>query len=151
MITTKEDKDIAIRFVIGHSATKGGILDRSIDFEEAQTHDFLRLNHVEGYHVPFTKTRIYFATAVAMWDADFYIKVDDDVHVNLGVLATRLAQHRAKPRIYIGCMKSGPVLSQKGVKYHEPEYWKFGDKGNTFRHARPNLCNFQGPGCIYLH
>ena len=30
------------------------------------------------------KTKIYFATAVAMWDADFYVKVDDDVHVNIG-------------------------------------------------------------------
>lgn len=30
------------------------------------------------------KTRIYFATAVALWDADFYVKVDDDVHVNIG-------------------------------------------------------------------
>lgn len=30
------------------------------------------------------KTKIYFATAVALWDADFYIKVDDDVHVNIG-------------------------------------------------------------------
>ncbi|GER24665.1 galactosyltransferase family protein [Striga asiatica] len=33
-------------------------------------------------------------------------------------------------------MKSGPVLSRKGVKYQEPEYWKFGDEGNKyFRHA----------------
>lgn len=31
-----------------------------------------------------SKTQIYFSTAVAKWDADFYIKVDDDVHVNLG-------------------------------------------------------------------
>jgi len=24
----------------------------------------------------------------------------------------------------------------RGVKYHEPEYWKFGDEGNKyFRHA----------------
>jgi hypothetical protein len=30
------------------------------------------------------KTKIYFTTAVSKWDADFYIKVDDDVHVNLG-------------------------------------------------------------------
>lgn len=30
------------------------------------------------------KTKIYFATAVALWDADFYVKVDDDVHVNIG-------------------------------------------------------------------
>jgi len=30
-----------------------------------------------------------------------------------GVLATALLQHRSKPRAYIGCMKSGPVLSDK--------------------------------------
>ena len=41
-------------------------------------------NHVEGYHELSSKTQIYFATAVAKWDADFFIKVDDDVHINLG-------------------------------------------------------------------
>ncbi|CAI0447759.1 unnamed protein product [Linum tenue] len=67
---------------------------------------------------------------------EYYVKVDDDVHVNLGTLAATLARHRSKPRVYIGCMKSGPVLSQKNVKYHEPEYWKFGEGENKyFRHA----------------
>lgn len=40
--------------------------------------------HVEGYHELSAKTKIFFSTAVAKWDADFYVKVDDDVHVNLG-------------------------------------------------------------------
>ena len=40
--------------------------------------------HVEGYHELSAKTKLYFATVVTMWDASFYIKVDDDVHVNLG-------------------------------------------------------------------
>lgn len=44
----------------------------------------LSQNHVEGYHELSSKTQIYFSTAAAKWDADFYIKVDDDVHVNLG-------------------------------------------------------------------
>ncbi|KAF2558844.1 hypothetical protein F2Q68_00014560 [Brassica cretica] len=93
-------------------------------------------NHIEGYHELSSKTQTYFSSAVAKWDADFYIKVDDDVHVNLGMLGSTLARHRSKPRVYIGCMKSGPVLAQKGVKYHEPEYWKFGEEGNKyFRHA----------------
>ncbi|KAL2521188.1 Beta-1 [Forsythia ovata] len=53
-----------------------------------------------------------------------------------GTLAATLARHRSRPRIYIGCMKSGPVIYQKNVKYHEPEYWKFGEEGNKyFRHA----------------
>ncbi|KAF7150363.1 hypothetical protein RHSIM_Rhsim02G0254000 [Rhododendron simsii] len=132
----EKEKGIIIRFVIGHSATPGGVLDRAIEAEEEQHKDFLRLNHVEGYHELSSKTQIFFSTAAATWDADFYVKVDDDVHVNLGMVGSTLARHRSKPRVYVGCMKSGPVLAQKGVKYHEPEYWKFGEEGNKyFRHA----------------
>ncbi|KAJ7949636.1 Hexosyltransferase [Quillaja saponaria] len=132
----EKEKGIVIRFVIGHSATPGGVLDNAIDEENAEHKDFLRLDHVEGYHELSTKTRLYFSTAVSLWDAEFYVKVDDDIHLNLGMLVSTLSQYRSKPRIYIGCMKSGPVLSQKGVKYHEPEYWKFGEEGNKyFRHA----------------
>lgn len=136
----EQEKGIIVRFVIGHSTTAGGILDRAIDTEDAQHSDFLKLDHTEGYHELSAKTKIYFATALAKWDADFYVKVDDDVHLNLGVLSSTLALHRTKPRVYIGCMKSGPVLSQKGVKYQEPEHWKFGEEGNKyFRHATGQL------------
>ncbi|KAG6784222.1 hypothetical protein POTOM_009908 [Populus tomentosa] len=136
LVQLEREKGIIVRFMIGHSATSNSILDRAIDSEDAQHKDFLRLEHVEGYHELSAKTKIFFSTAVAKWDAEFYVKVDDDVHVNLGMLASTLARHRSKPRVYIGCMKSGPVLSQKNVKYHEPEYWKFGEEGNKyFRHA----------------
>ncbi|XP_044511812.1 beta-1,3-galactosyltransferase 7-like [Mangifera indica] len=136
LVQLEREKGIVVRFMIGHSATSNSILDKAIDSEDAQHKDFLRLEHIEGYHELSAKTKTFFATAVAKWDADFYVKVDDDVHVNLGVLAVTLAHHRIKPRVYIGCMKSGPVLSQKHVKYHEPEYWKFGEEGNKyFRHA----------------
>ncbi|MCD7456085.1 Beta-1,3-galactosyltransferase 2 [Datura stramonium] len=132
----EEEKGIIMRFVIGHGATLGGILDRAIEAEDRKHGDFLRLDHVEGYLELSAKTKTYFATAVKLWDAEYYVKVDDDVHVNIGTLAETLARHRKKPRVYIGCMKSGPVLAQKGVRYHEPEYWKFGETGNKyFRHA----------------
>ncbi|KAH9781969.1 Beta-1,6-galactosyltransferase GALT31A [Citrus sinensis] len=77
----EKGKGIVIRFVIGHSATPGGVLDKAIDAEDAEHQDFLTLNHVEGYHQLSSKTRL-------------------------------------------------------GVKYHEPEYWKFGEEGNKYiRHA----------------
>ncbi|KAG2678077.1 hypothetical protein I3843_12G129500 [Carya illinoinensis] len=136
----EEEKGIVIRFVIGHSATSGGILDKAIEAEDKRHGDLLRLDHVEGYLELSAKTKTYFATAVALWDADFYVKVDDDVHVNIATLGATLARHRSYPRVYIGCMKSGPVLAQKGVRYHEPEYWKFGEEGNKyFRHATGQL------------
>ncbi|KAJ3684301.1 hypothetical protein LUZ61_013465 [Rhynchospora tenuis] len=110
----EDQKGIVIRFTIGHSATSNSILDKAIDVEESQHHDFLRLDHVEGYHELSAKTKIFFSTAVSIWDADFHVKVDDDVHVNLGMLASTLARHRSKARTYnIGHMKSGPVLSDK--------------------------------------
>ncbi|KAI3756297.1 hypothetical protein L1987_56117 [Smallanthus sonchifolius] len=136
LLRLEKEKRIIIRFVIGHSATQGGLLDRAIDVEDEEHKDFLRLNHIEGYHALSSKTQIYFSTVAAKWDADFYIKVDDDVHINLGMIGSTLLRHRSKPRVYLGCMKSGPVLAQKGLKYHEPEYWKFGEDGNKyFMHA----------------
>ncbi|KAL3330617.1 hypothetical protein AABB24_034445 [Solanum stoloniferum] len=132
----EQEKGIVVRFMIGHSAISNSILDRAIDSEDAQHNDILRLDHIEGYHELTAKTKAFFSLAVAKWDAEFYVKIDDDVHVNLGTLAATLARHRLKPRVYIGCMKSGPVLYQKSVKYHEPEFWKFGETGNKyFRHA----------------
>ena len=41
-------------------------------------------DHVEGYLELSAKTKTYFATAVKLWDAEYYVKVDDDVHVNIG-------------------------------------------------------------------
>lgn len=147
----EEEKGIIIRFVIGHGVTPGGILDKAIDSEDNKHGDFLRLDHVEGYLELSAKTKMYFATAVKLWDAEYYIKVDDDVLVNIGTLGETLARHRKKPRVYIGCMKSGPVLSQKGVKYHEPEYWKFGEYGNKyFRHATGQIYGISKDLAIYI-
>ncbi|XP_078165081.1 putative beta-1,3-galactosyltransferase 8 isoform X2 [Carex rostrata] len=132
----EQKEGIVIRFIIGHSGESKNILDRAIDAEDARYKDFLRLDHVEGYHKLTAKTKKFFTTALALYDADFYVKVDDDVHVNLGVLAETLERYRSHPRTYIGCMKSGPVLSEKSSKYFEPESWKFGEDGNNyFRHA----------------
>ncbi|CAN1222528.1 Probable beta-1,3-galactosyltransferase 2 [Linum grandiflorum] len=116
----EKEKGIVVRFVIGHSSTPGGILDKSIDAEDKMHGDFLRLDHVEGYLELSAKTKTYFSTAAT--------------------LGSILSEHAKKPRVYIGCMKSGPVLAKKGVKYHEPEYWKFGTVGNKyFRHATGQL------------
>lgn len=88
----EKEKGIVVRFVIGHSSTPGGVLDKAIDAEEAEHKDFLRLDHVEGYHELSTKTRLYFSTITSLWDADFYVKVDDDVHLNLG-MSLKFSQH----------------------------------------------------------
>ncbi|CAN1339791.1 Probable beta-1,3-galactosyltransferase 2 [Linum perenne] len=127
----EEEKGIVMRFVIGHSATAGGILDRAVEAEDRKHGDFLRLEHVEGYLELSAKTKTYFATAAT--------------------LGATLSRHISKPRVYIGCMKSGPVLAQKGVRYHEPEHWKFGEEGNKyFRHATGQLYAISNDLATYI-
>lgn len=132
----EDQKGIIARFVIGRSANHGDSLDQGIDSENKQTNDFFILeDHVEALEELPKKTKLFFALAVGKWDAEFYAKVNDDVYVNIDTLGNTLAAHLDKPRVYIGCMKSGEVFSEQSHRWYEPDWWKFGDGKTYFRHA----------------
>ena len=46
---------------------------------------YLQEDHVEGSEEFANKAKNFFSVAVETWDADFYMKVDDDVLVNIGM------------------------------------------------------------------
>ncbi|PSS00190.1 Beta-1,3-galactosyltransferase [Actinidia chinensis var. chinensis] len=177
----EREKGIIIRFVIGHSATPGGVLDRAIDAEEAENKDFLRLKHVEGYHELSTKTRLFFSTVISIWDAEFYVKVDDDVHLNLGT--TNQSFSSIVLMIFLSCVTSLTIFA---LRRHASEhtgtipiktqnlYWLYevwtsslSERGKISR-ARvlevwgrreqvlqtchwSNLCHLQGPCSLHLY
>ncbi|AQK78316.1 Beta-16-galactosyltransferase GALT31A [Zea mays] len=82
-----EDKGVVIRFVVGRSANPNleNEVDHAIDMEDEEYSDILRINHVEGYGGLPMKVQMFLSTALTMWDADFYVKADDNVHVNIGM------------------------------------------------------------------
>ncbi|XWS61740.1 hypothetical protein CRYUN_Cryun07bG0151700 [Craigia yunnanensis] len=123
----EEEKGVVVRFVIGRSANRGDSLDREIDNEHSQTNDFIILNNVEAPEERSKKIKFFFVHAVDSWDAEFYVKVNDDVYVNIDALGATLSAHLDKPRVYMGCMKSGEVFSEPTHKWYEPDWWKFGD------------------------
>ncbi|KAF3432887.1 hypothetical protein FNV43_RR23989 [Rhamnella rubrinervis] len=132
----EKEKGVIPRFVIGRSANRGDRFDGAIDSENRQNNDFTILNnHVEAPGELSKKAKLFFAHAADKWDAEFYAKVNDDVYVNIDALGATLANHLDKPRVYIGCMKSGEVFSEPSHKWYEPDWWKFGDKKSYFRHA----------------
>ncbi|KAJ7299214.1 hypothetical protein O6H91_16G022000 [Diphasiastrum complanatum] len=134
------NKGIIIRFVVGRSANKGDSIDQLIGVENDEMKDFLILSdHIEDVEALSRKTKAFFSIAVEKWDADFYVKVDDNVFVNVDKLGEMLATHWDKPRVYVGCMKSGEVFSDPKHKWYEPEWWKFGDKKSYFTHAEGQL------------
>ncbi|KAG8659065.1 hydroxyproline O-galactosyltransferase HPGT1 isoform X2 [Manihot esculenta] len=124
----EDEKGIVVRFVIGRSSNGGDSLDREIDRENVQTNDFIVLDgQVEAIEEAPKKTKLFFINAVEHWNAEFYVRVNDDVFVNIDALGATLSTHLDKPQVYIGCMKSGKVFSEPNHKWYEPDWWKFGD------------------------
>ncbi|KAL5853189.1 hypothetical protein ACOSQ3_008307 [Xanthoceras sorbifolium] len=131
-----EERGVVIRFVIGRSANRGDSLDRNIDEENRMTKDFLILEgHEEAQEELPKKVKLFFSTAVQMWDAEFYVKIDDNIDLDLEALIGLLDRSRGQDNAYIGCMKSGEVVTEEGKPWYEPEWWKFGDGKSYFRHA----------------
>ncbi|KAK3021888.1 hypothetical protein RJ639_047392 [Escallonia herrerae] len=126
------EKGMIIRFVIGRSAKLGDSLDRDIDSENRQANDFIILNdQVEAPELLPKKTKLL-VHAVEHWDAEFYVKVNDDIYVNIDALGVVLVSNLDKTRAYIGCTKSGEVFSELNHKWYEPDWWKFGDGKSYF-------------------
>ncbi|GFZ06642.1 Galactosyltransferase family protein [Actinidia rufa] len=132
----QDEKGVIVRFVIGRSANRGDSMDREIDSENGQSNDFIILkDHTEVPEEDPKKSKLFLIHAVEHWDAEFYVKVKDDVYINIDALGASLANHLDKPRVYIGCMKSGEVFSEPTHKWFEPDWWKFGDGKSYLRHA----------------
>lgn len=135
-----EERGVVIRFVIGRSANRGDSLDRNIDVENRLTKDFLILDgHEEAQEELPKKAKLFFSTALQNWDAEFYVKVDDKIDLDLDGLISLLESRRGQDSAYIGCMKSGDVITEVGRPWYEPEWWKFGDEKSYFRHASGSL------------
>ncbi|CAL5429028.1 unnamed protein product [Camellia sinensis] len=108
-----EERGVVIRFVIGRSANRGDSLDRNIDKENGLTKDFLILEgHEEAEEELPKKVKFFFSTAIQNWDADFYVKVDDNIALDLDGLVELLESRRGQDSAYIGCMKSGDVITE---------------------------------------
>ncbi|XP_058111537.1 hydroxyproline O-galactosyltransferase HPGT2-like isoform X2 [Magnolia sinica] len=113
-----EEKGVVIRFVIGRSANRGDSLDRNIDDENRLTKDFLILEgHEEAQEELPKKAKFFFSTAVETWDAEFYVKVDDNINLDLDGLIGILENHRGQQGAYVGCMKSGDVISEEYFRH----------------------------------
>ncbi|XAR71001.1 Galactosylxylosylprotein 3-beta-galactosyltransferase [Bertholletia excelsa] len=98
--------------------------------------------HEEAQEELPKKAKFFFSTAVQNWDADFYVKVDDNMVLNLVKLMSfiyglieLLEKRRGQDSAYVGCMKSGDVVTVIGKPWFEPDWWKFGDEKSYFRHA----------------
>ncbi|KAI3783523.1 hypothetical protein L1987_42607 [Smallanthus sonchifolius] len=67
-------------------------------------------DHEEADEESFKKAKFFLGTTVQNWDVGFYLKVDKDIHLDLGKCRYLSEMHIV------------------GKQWYEHEWWKFGDE-----------------------
>ncbi|GLT25566.1 hypothetical protein SLA2020_006880 [Shorea laevis] len=131
LLRLEQATGLAFRFVIGRSkdAKKMAQLEKEID----KYRDFMLIDILEEYSELPHKTLAYFKAAFKLFEADYYVKADDDIYLRPDRLATLLAKERTDAFTYIGCMKKGPVITDPKLKWYEKSGHLIGNE--YFLHA----------------
>ncbi|CAJ2659670.1 probable beta-1,3-galactosyltransferase 14 [Trifolium pratense] len=114
----EEATGLAFRFVIGRTSDK--LKMSALKREMAEYDDFIHLDIEEEYSKLPYKTLAFFKAAYALFDAEFYVKADDDIYLRPDRLSLLIAKERSHSQTYIGCMKKGPVFTDPKLKWYEP-------------------------------
>ncbi|KAG4980783.1 hypothetical protein JHK85_034741 [Glycine max] len=110
----EEATGLAFRFIIGRTSDRAKM--SALQKEVAEYDDFILLDIQEEYSKLPYKTLAFFKAAYALFDAEFYVKADDDIYLRPDRLSLLLAKERSHPQTYIGCMKKGPVFTDPKLK-----------------------------------
>ncbi|XP_010262123.1 PREDICTED: probable beta-1,3-galactosyltransferase 12 [Nelumbo nucifera] len=131
LLRLEQATGLAFRFVIGRSKDTKKMMD--LEKEVEKYNDFMLIDVEEEYlRLPY-KTLAFFKAAFDLFEADYYVKADDDIYLRPDRLATLLARERTHPRTYIGCMKKGPVITDPKMKWFEKSGHLIGNE--YFLHA----------------
>jgi hypothetical protein len=117
-----ENAGIYARFVIGTASPDASpTVEANLDAEAAMHGDIFRISVVESYENLLLKTMAYFRAAINAVDAQYYLKVDDDVYVRLDRIPAVVAQWTSDGSGYVGCLRTGgQMFSDPGHIYYEP-------------------------------
>ncbi|XP_054814735.1 probable beta-1,3-galactosyltransferase 14 isoform X2 [Prosopis cineraria] len=110
----EEATGLAFRFIIGRTNDKSKMA--TLRKEIAEYDDFIQLDIEEEYSKLPYKTLAFFKAAYALFEAEFYVKADDDIYLRPDRLSLLLAKERSHSLTYIGCMKKGPVFTDPKLK-----------------------------------
>ncbi|KAE8712800.1 putative bifunctional riboflavin biosynthesis protein RIBA 1 [Hibiscus syriacus] len=123
----EKEKGIVMRFVIGQSATPGGVLDRAIDAEEERHKDFLRLNMVLSFSRMEEKNQSSSSSSLGCRYGGFHV---------------------GPSKIETPCLYG---LHECLDQFLDRKFWKFGEKGNKyFRHATGQIYAVSRDLAIYI-
>ncbi|CAD6342938.1 unnamed protein product [Miscanthus lutarioriparius] len=134
IVSLEHGTGLSFRFVTRRLKDKDKMEDLR---KEADTyHDFLFIDADEDTKPP-QKMLAFFKAAYHMFNAEFYVKANDDIYLRPDRLAALLAKERPQHKTYIGCMKKGPVVNDPNMKWYESSWELLGNE--YFMHASGSL------------
>ncbi|KAJ9702004.1 hypothetical protein PVL29_003979 [Vitis rotundifolia] len=131
LLRLEQATGLAFRFVIGRSEDVKKMAELQKEVEKYR--DFMLIDVREEYLNLPHKTLAFFKAAFELFDADYYVKADDDIYLRPDRLSTLLAKERSHLLTYIGCMKKGPVITDPKMKWYEKSGHLIGNE--YFLHA----------------
>ena len=151
---TVSESDIIVNFIVDNrfSGPHKGMVDKELATYTDMVPVDLQIS--KSQYADRMLHGLYYA--VKKYDASFYFISHDNMLIfpdNLGKFLKPLA---GKGNIYMGCMKSGQVVTDEESPWFEKDFWRFGDKPSKStnpqypRHATGNLYGFSSAVARHL-
>lgn len=146
--------NMVVRFLIEN--TFSGIFEGMIVKEAESSSDIILIETEAGKSKHAHRVLKGLSRAVKDVSAAFYFLSLDKIIIFPDRLSSLLDSLRDRGDIYMGSMKSGPVVRDSSSRWFEEKHWRFGDaKGENNdpqypRHARGHFYGFSAPVARFL-
>eukprot|EP00803_Ostreobium_quekettii_P007814 evm.model.scf_2667.1 EVM.evm.TU.scf_2667.1 scf_2667:6080-17256(-) len=124
--TALSEMGVAAKFIVGKSDWLPEKEVTELADEMAEHGDMVTVD-IKGYEDAAKKILAFYRSVALTTDADYYFKVEKDVVVNIGNLVDYLTPTRDRGNLFMGCMKSGEVVTDPKRAWYEPQHYRFGD------------------------
>ncbi|KAL3152446.1 hypothetical protein ABBQ32_001493 [Trebouxia sp. C0010 RCD-2024] len=126
------DTNMVMRFIIGQTLDQAQ--DADLVAEANQYGGFMRLHLQEQYNSLTNKTVAFLRAVTSHYSPRYIVKADDDVYLRVDRLPYAIKQWTAFNSDYIGCMKTGQIMTSPEWRWYEPQHAVLGSK-QYFTHA----------------
>ncbi len=122
----RERLTIAVKFITTLPA--GAAFQEPLRKEQTEFQDLVIIEDdtLEGCDAQKVLFALSMITADEKLDSDFYIVTRDTIVVDLNSISETLEDKRSQGNLYMGCMKSGDVVSNILSQWDEPDASRFG-------------------------
>lgn len=141
------ETNMVMRFIIGQ--TQNDAQEAELMQESSKHGGFLRLDLQEQYNSLTNKTVAFLKLVTSLYDPQYIVKVDDDVYLRPDRLPYAVKQWTTFGSDYVGCMKTGRIMTSPEWRWYEPQHAVLGGK-EYFTHAWGSIYVLSGKAALTI-